>query len=96
MDNTGRRLGVAMLTVVVMLALNAVAVLSGNADGAYALLFGEQPHSHMATVHIDQAAPVVASSPAECVKSRPKPAAQPALLPVALEVTEPAAPARMC
>jgi len=96
MDNTGRRLGVAMLTVVVVLGLNAVAVLSGSADDAYAMLFGEQSHPRLATVHIEQAAPAVVSSPAECVRSRPKLAAQPALLPVAQEVAEPAPPARMC
>lgn len=96
MNNTGKRLGVAMLTVVVVLGLNAAAVLYGNADSTYARLSGYEPQPHLATMHRDEAAPAPVANQGECLQSRPKSAAPPALLPVTRDVAESLPVARMC
>ncbi len=72
MDNSGRRLGIALLTVVVVLGLNAFAVLSGVADSTYGSLFGYQPGSYLVAtrVHAAVAGPVLSAK--ECAQSRPK------------------------
>jgi hypothetical protein len=72
MDNSGKRLGIAMLTVVVVLGLNAFAVLSGAADGTYGRLFSNQPGHYLAATGGPTAAPEPALSAAGCAKTRPK------------------------
>jgi len=72
MHNSGKRLGVAMATVVVVLGLNAFAVLSGVAAGAYGLVFGRQPTDYPAATRADAAAPEPGWSAAECAQSDPK------------------------
>ena len=72
MHNSGKRLGVAMATVVVVLGLNAFAVLSGVAAGAYGLVFGHQPTDYLAATRADAAAPERGPSAAECAQSDPK------------------------
>jgi hypothetical protein len=72
MHNSGKRLGVAMATVVVVLGLNAFAVLSGAAAGAYGLVFGNQPTDYLAATLADTAAPGPGSSATECAQSGPK------------------------
>jgi hypothetical protein len=72
MDNSGRRLGIALLTVVVMLGLNAFAVLSGFADSTYGSLFGYQPDSYLVATRADIAVAEPVTSAKECAQSRPK------------------------
>ena len=72
MHNSGKRLGIAMATVVVVLGLNAFAVLSGAAAGAYGLVFGHQATDYLAATRADTAAPETGSSATECAQSGPK------------------------
>jgi len=72
MDKSGKRLGVALLTVVVVLALNAFAVLSGAADSTYAGLFGYQSGRDLVAARLETAAAEPVSSATECAQSRPK------------------------
>jgi hypothetical protein len=72
MHNSGKRLGIAMATVVVVLGLNAFAVLSGVADNTYGRLFGYQPADYLVATRVDTAAPEPASSAKECAQSGPK------------------------
>lgn len=73
MHNSGKRLGIAMATVVVVLGLNAFAVLSGAADGAYGRVFGNQPADYLVATRADTAEPESGSSATECAQSGPKP-----------------------
>ena len=73
MENSGKRLGIAMATVVVVLGLNAFAVLSGAADGAYGRVFGNQSSDYLVATRADTAAPEPVSSATECPQSGPKP-----------------------
>jgi hypothetical protein len=52
MYNSGKRLGIAMATVVVVLGLNAFAVLSGVADSTYGRLFGNQPADYLGACRV--------------------------------------------
>ena len=72
MHNSGKRLGIAMATVVVVLGLNALAVLSGAADGAYGRVFGNQPADYLVATRADTAEPESGSSATECAQSGPK------------------------
>ena len=72
MYNSGKRLGIAMATVVVVLGLNAFAVLSGVADSTYGRLFGNQPADYLVAARADAAGPDVVSSAKECAQSGPK------------------------
>jgi hypothetical protein len=72
MHNSGKRLGVAMATVVVVLGLNAFAVLSGVATGAYGLVFAHQSSDYLAATRADTAAPQPGASAAQCAQSDPK------------------------
>jgi hypothetical protein len=95
MDNSGKRLGIVMLTVVVVLALNVFAVLSGAADDAYGRLFGFQIEQRMAV----EREPTSAAAPAaRAVECEPCPRhAQRQAIPPGAGVTVGGAPvARLC
>lgn len=96
MDKSGKRLGVAMLTVVVVLGLNALAVLSGAADGTYSRLFGYQPDRDLVATRAETAAPEPVSSATECAQSRPKRPYPRSLVAVAGTHSNSGRVARMC
>ena len=96
MDKSGKRLGVAMLTVVVVLGLNAFAVLSGAADSTYARLFGYQPDRDLVATRAETAAPEPVSSAMECAQSRPKQPYTRSLVAVAGTPSNSGRVARMC
>jgi hypothetical protein len=72
MHNSGKRLGIAMATVVVVLGLNAFAVLSGVADSTYASLFGYRPADYLVASRVDTAAAGPVPSAKECAQSGPR------------------------
>lgn len=96
MDRTGRRLALAMLTVVVLLGLNAAAVISGSANGTYARLFGHEPERQPGSTAANGATAAALSNSGGCMSSPPKPTLSPALLPVMVGTAERDPVARMC
>jgi len=96
MDNSGKRLGIAMLTVVVVLGLNALAVMTGTVNSTYARWFGDQPERHLAVTGAPAVAPGSVLSRVECTQPDPKRAPARSLVPVTGAPVHVAPVARMC
>ena len=73
MDSSGKRLGIALTAVVVALALNTVAVVSGIADHPYGRLFGSESSTRVADANAEASGPVLMVEAAECASPYPKP-----------------------
>ncbi len=96
MHSSGKRLGIAMATVVVVLGVNAFAVLTGAADSTYGRLFGYPPADYLVASHADIAASGALSSAKECAQSGPK-QLYPRSLPAGIGTHSSAVPmTRMC
>ena len=96
MHSSGKRLGIALATVVVVLGMNAFAVLTGAADSTYGRLFGYRPADFLVATPADIAGPGALSRAKECAQSAPK-QLYPRSLPAAIGTHSSAAPmTRMC
>ncbi|MGD2074803.1 MAG: hypothetical protein PVG38_07780 [Gammaproteobacteria bacterium] len=73
MDSCGKRLGIALTTVVLVLGLNALAVVSGVADHAYGRLLGAEPGVRVADAAARPVRPGLIAKAAECAGRYPKP-----------------------
>jgi hypothetical protein len=94
MDGILRRLGIAMATAVVLLGLNAVAVVSGLAEQSYARLLGAEGVDHSKVSRATAPASVGAVQTGECAHPAPKPVSPEPLVLVAMPCRD--ARARVC
>ncbi len=96
MDNCGKRLGIAMTVVVVLLALNALAVITGAADRTYGRLLGTGASPRVAGVDANPAALQRLAKAADCVQSHPKQTLLEGLLPAVDARSDLGVAPRMC
>jgi hypothetical protein len=74
MDSCGKRLAIALTTVVLVLGLNALVVVSGIADHAYGRLHDAEPGVRVGGVAAArQVRPDLIAKAAECAGRHPKP-----------------------